>query len=93
MNKFTGKMHKEIKEERFTVVVFENGRRIMTMGNLHLLGAMEAQVSYQAINRTILMVNDFHLKDRAFDKMCISRDIHNFKDLFDLKSKALKGGN
>ena len=87
MYRFTEKMFKEVKAERFYVIAFENGKRVSTFGACHMLDAFNEVMKTQGMNRTVLVVNAKHVEARQEDRCCIERDIESFADLFELAKK------
>lgn len=90
-NKISKKQYDSIKNESYTLLIFNNGQRIMSYGNVSLLEAVEHQARYTTRSTVVsLIVHQSHVDNRKKDIICISRDISCFQDLFDLGADRLK---
>ena len=89
MYRFTEKMFKEVKAERFTVITFENGRRVSTFGGLHLLDAVKEVMKVQGTTRNVLLAKQETVE--AWEKETGKRthlwEQEAFADLFELAKK------
>ena len=91
MYRFTEKAYKEIKAERYYVIVFEGDRRVSTFGGCHMLDAMKEIMKLQNMNRTILLVSEEHVKARQEDRTCTRWEKESYADLFELARKDGRG--
>ena len=88
-NKFPFSEYEAIKNDSFTLVVFENGKRVSTYGGLNAARLIQEQINCQGMGRTTLVVNDKVLDQFKGDKLCLSRDINDYKELFRINDTNL----
>lgn len=83
-NKFPYSQYEHVKNDTYTLVVFEGERRVFSYSGLNLAQLVHEMVNCQGLTRSSLVVNDKVLEKRKHDRLCLDRDINSYEDLFRL---------
>lgn len=82
-NLFTNGQYQKVKNERFWLITFKDGRRITTMGNYSFFAVMKEIVCNTKSEKVILVINAKDLPDGKISTL--SWDIKDYAQYFEMQ--------